>query len=53
MSDACNSEHKSLQNLSDLARKYRKLNEELDPTTDAKSARLSESYINEGQIIED
>ena len=53
MSDTCNSEHKSLQNLSDLARKYRKLNAELDPTTDAKSARLLEFYINEGQIIED
>jgi hypothetical protein len=39
--------------LSDLARKYRKLNAELDPSTDERSARLSEYYINEGRIIED
>ena len=39
--------------LSDLARKYRKLNAELDPSTDERSAWLSEFYINEGRIIED
>jgi hypothetical protein len=34
--------------LSDLARKYMKLNAELNPTTDERSPRLSEFYINEG-----
>ena len=38
--------------LSDLARKYRKLNAELNPT-DVNSARLSEFYVNEGRLIED
>jgi hypothetical protein len=38
--------------LSDLARKYRTMNAELDPN-DARSARLSEFYINEGRIIEE
>jgi hypothetical protein len=38
--------------LSDLARKYRKLNAELDPN-DERSARLSEFYVNEGRLIED
>jgi uncharacterized protein YlxW (UPF0749 family) len=38
--------------LSDLARKYRKLNAELDPTNE-NSARLSEFYISEGRLIDD
>ena len=38
--------------LSDLARKYRKLNAELDPT-DENSARLSEFYIYEGCLLDD
>ena len=37
--------------LSDLARKYRKLNAELDPTNE-NSARLSEFYISEGRLID-
>jgi hypothetical protein len=38
--------------LSDLARKCRKLNLELDPN-DEQSARLSEFYVHEGWLIED
>ena len=38
--------------LSDLARKYRRLNAELDPNADQKSKRLSEFYISEGLEIE-
>ena len=38
--------------LSDLARKYRKLNAELDPN-DRTSQRLSEFYLNEGREIEE
>jgi hypothetical protein len=38
--------------LLDLARQYRKLNAELDPT-DENSARLSEFYVNEGRLIEE
>jgi hypothetical protein len=34
--------------LSDLARKYIKLNAEFNPTTDERSPRLSEFYINKG-----
>ena len=37
--------------LLDLARSYRKLNAELDPR-DERSARLSDFYVSEGQIIE-
>jgi hypothetical protein len=38
--------------LSDLARKYRKLNAELDPTNE-NSARLSEFYVSEGRLLDD
>jgi hypothetical protein len=38
--------------LSDLARKYRKLNAELDPTNE-NSARLPECYISEGCLVDD
>jgi hypothetical protein len=38
--------------LLDLARKYRKLNAELDPT-DENSGRLSEFYISEGRLLDD
>ena len=38
--------------LSDLARKYRKLNAELDPN-DRTSQRLSEFHLNEGREIEE
>jgi hypothetical protein len=38
--------------LSDLPRKYRMMNAELDPN-DERSARLSEFYINKCQIIEE
>ena len=37
--------------LLDLARSYRKLNVELDPSNE-RSTRLSEFYVSEGQIIE-
>jgi vacuolar-type H+-ATPase subunit I/STV1 len=39
------------QKLTDLARKYRKLNAELDPT-DARSSRLSEFYKAETRDID-
>ena len=38
--------------LSDLARKYRKLNAELDPN-DGRTPRLSEFYMNEGRLLEE
>ncbi len=38
--------------LLDLARKYIKLNAELDPT-DKNSGRLSEFYISEGCLLDD
>jgi hypothetical protein len=64
MSDACNSEHMSLQNegfdenvvfcrkaeLSHLARIYRGRNAALNPSTDERSARPSEFYINKQRL---
>ena len=38
--------------LSDLVRKYRKFNEELNPNADEKSRRLLDFYVSEGREIE-
>lgn len=38
--------------LLDLARKYRRLNAELDPNADQKSKRLSDFYVSEGNEID-
>ena len=38
--------------LSDLARKYRRMNAEIDPNADEKSRRLSDFYVSKGLEIE-